>query len=374
MQASTDIGVCAPVILLGEAVDKYLAIRGVDKKKYYSRYLIVAGEIWKDIFQKTLWATKSVWKELKEDSPYPSIDIPPDCTRLFSVAIADECGLIQPLYYNSQLNILPKPTTRNCGCSCGECDVCGDINAMSVTTKELFTINGTIYYEKTWLKYCSNGDILEYTETPTKKYNTFTGDGGDYNDDYNNDYDIGSNPLADFTIVTVTAQKKVCTLATKPCGCPQQTVENECIISEYCGCLLPLFSCRKDRHRKQFFENVNNNHRGEVKISECETKIFYNPSKKWRRVTNAQHPDFLLVNYQSNGIEPGQETQVPEYAEMALFAGIDWLSKQFNGTYSLLEKREAKAFYNDQQSEVIKFLNPLSLERINAIQDTTIKW
>jgi hypothetical protein len=374
MNATTDIGVCAPVTLLGDATEKYLLIKGIQSKKYFSKYLVVAGEIWKDIFQKTLWATKSVWKELKEDEPYPSIDIPSDCTRFFSVSTTDKCGLIQPIYYNSQLNVIPKPTVRNCSCGECNCDVCGDINGMTVTTKELFTISGITYYEKTWLKYCRNGDILEYSEIPTKKYNTFQGDGGDYSDDYNNDYDIGSNPLADFAIVNVISQKKICTLATKPCGCPQTTEENECIIQDCCGSLLPVFCKRRKKHCDRFLENVNNNFRGEAKLSDCGTKIYFKPSRNWKQGSDTQYPDFILVNYQTNGTSPDQETQVPESAEMCLRAGIDWLSMQYNNTFSRGEKIDAKRYYEQEKSDLIIFNNPLSLEKIFNLQDQKILW
>jgi hypothetical protein len=371
---SSEILLCSPVTLLSEVVDKYLAIRSIAKKKYYSKYLIVAGEIWKDIFQKTLWATKSVWKELKAGDPYAYIDVPKDSVRLFSIGTTDKCGNIQPLFYNTQLNVIPKPTKRNCSCAECECDLCGDINAMSVTTKALFTISGITYYQKTWLKYCKNGDILEYSEIPTKKYNTFAGDGGDFDSGFNNDYDIGSNPLADFTIETVIQQRKICTISTKACGCPLSTEENECIIRDNCSCLLSIFSRIRKKCCDQYVENVNDNHYGSIKLSECQTKIFFIPSKKWRGVSKSQYPDFLLINYQTSGLNPDQETQVPEYAEECMRAGIDWLSKQYNGSYSLGEKQAAKYHYNDQQSEVIKFLAPLSLSNINKCQDTKILW
>jgi hypothetical protein len=371
---SSEILLCSPVTLLSEVVDKYLAIRSIAKKKYYSKYLIVAGEIWKDLFQKTLWATKSVWKELKAGDPYAYIDVPKDSVRLFSIGTTDKCGNIQPLFYNTQLNVIPKPTKRNCSCAECECDLCGDINAMSVTTKSLFTISGITYYQKTWLKYCKNGDILEYSEIPTKKYNTFAGDGGDFNDDFNNDYDIGSNPLADFTIETVIQQRKICSLATKTCGCPQATEENECLIRENCSCLLSIFSRQRKKCCNQFVENVNDNHYGSIKFSECGTKIYYVPSKHWREAAKSQFPDYLLVNYQTTGLSPDQETQVPEYAEMCLYAGIDWLSKQFNGAYSLAEKQAAKYNYVEEQNGVIIFLNPVSLSNVNSAQNTKILW
>lgn len=371
---SSEILLCSPVSTLSEVTEKYLAIRGVNNKKHFPKYLIVAGEIWKDLFRKTLWVTKSVWKELKAGDPYAYIDVPRDKERIFSIGVSDKCGNIQPLFYNSQLNVIPKPTKRNCSCGECECDLCGDINAMSVTTKALFTINGITYYQKCWLKYCKNGDILEYCEIPTKKYNTFTGDGGDFNDDFNNDYDIGSNPLADFTIETVIQQRKICTLTTKTCGCPQATEENECIIRDNCSCLLSIFSRRRKKCCNQFIENVNDNHYGSVKLSECGTKIYYIPSRKWRDVSSSQFPDFLLVNYQSNGLAPDQETQVPDYGNMAMYAGIDYLSKQYNGSYSLAEKQAAKYAYVEQMNNIILYLNPISLSNIQQLQDVAQKW
>src|SRR5688572_6546806 len=107
MAESTEILLCSPVTLLSEVTEKYLLIRGVNKKKYFPKYLVVAGEIWKDIFQKTLWATKSVWKELKAGDPYAYIDVPKDSVRLFSIGATDKCGNIQPLFYNTQLNVIP---------------------------------------------------------------------------------------------------------------------------------------------------------------------------------------------------------------------------------------------------------------------------
>lgn len=366
--------ICAPVLTLSEVVDKYLALRQIEKKKYFAKYMIVAGKIWEEIFQKTIWVQKSVWKELKDDSPFPSINIPADCSRLFAVTIPDHCGNLQPLYYNSQLNIIPKPTIRNCSCEACDCSVCGDLNDITLTTKELFTINGIIYYEKTWLKYCRNGDIIEYREVPTKKFNDFIGDGGDYDNDYNNDYDIGSNPLADFTIVTQTFQRKICTLATKPCGCPVNDEANECIIQEFCGSLLPFFCHRRRRHCDQFNQNVNNNHYGEIKMSECGTKIYFKPSHHWRAVGKEKFPDFLQVQYQTNGKKPNQESQVPEYAEMCLWKGIDYLSKAFNNMYTLVERQMSKYEYVNEQTQVIKYLNPLKLSDLQKTQDSVQLW
>lgn len=367
--------ICAPSVALSESLDKYLALRGIDRKKYYAKYLIAAGKVWEEIFQKTLWVVQSQWKELKAGDPYNYIDKPRDCLRWFSVASTDECGNIVPLYYNSQLNILPKPTSSNCSCAGCGCDgMCQDLNGMTLTTKEAFTINGITYYEKTWLQYCTNGDILEWREVPTKKFNDYVGDGGDFNNDYNNDYDIGSNPFANFDIVTQTFQKKLCSLTTRPCGCPQDTPENRENLNCFCSCYLPIFGLHKRKHCHEFVENTNNNHYGEIKESECGTKIYFKPSKKWKLAGKSKYPSHLLVNFQTSGVGVSQETQVPLYAEVCLWAGTDYYTKLFNNTYSQSDKKLAEYKYNDEVNKIILYLNPIDLHFVNQVQDEKISW
>lgn len=365
--------ICAPVTLLSESLEKYLAIRGVEKKKYFTKYLIVADKIWQEIFQKTIFATQSVWKELKKGEPYNYIDMPKDCARLFSVDTVDDCGNLVPLFYNSRLNVVSKPTTKNCSCNACNCEgLCEDLNSTTMTTRLVFTINGVNYYEKKWIKYCKNGDILEYTETPVKSFNDRKGDGGDFNDDFNDDFSIGSAGLANYTIVTETSQKKICALTVRPCGCPENTEENVRKVVDMCGCFLSCHSHLKVKRCDRFLENINNNCQGQIKVSECGNRIYFKPHPH-RKGSDKKLPDFLHISYQTNGKVPNQESQVPDYAEMCLWSGIDWLSKQFNNMYTLSEKLSAKYQYNDQQNEVIKFLNPLDLQELSNIGDAEIK-
>jgi hypothetical protein len=367
--------ICAPNILLSESLDKYLALRGVERKKYYAKYLIAAGKVWEEIFQKTIYSVKGVWKELKAGDPYNYIDKPSDCSRLFSVSTLDECGNIQPIYYNEQLNVIPKPTVKKCGCTGCNCGgLCEELNSTTLLTKEVFTINGTIYYEKTWLKYCPNGDIVEYKETPVKKYNDFIGDTGDFNQDYNNDYLIGNPLLSNFTIITVNTQKTLCSLATEKCGCPQDTEENDEKVKGCCIGYFPFFGLRRKKHCDQFLQNINNNHRGEVKMSDCGTRIYFRPGRHWKKVTDQKYPDFLLVSYQTNGKIANGENQIPDYAEVALWSGVDYFTKRYNNIYSYNDKEAARIDYIKEQNEIIKFLNPLDLNYISQIQDVKIQW
>lgn len=360
---------------ISEATDLYIIHRGINKKKYFSRYLNIGKYVWQDIFQKTLWVVNSVWEPLRQEGDRFYINIPPNAQTVFSVGVVDHCDLIQPLYYNNQINVVAKP--KESGCGCNKCDcagLCQATNSLQVTTKLIFTINGVNYYQKCWVEYCKNGDVLEWCEIPTKKYNSIVGDGGDFNNDYNNDYLIGAAPFSDYTIEIVKTQKKLCKLEVKECGCPVETEENNELFLNCCGFYMDWSCQNKNRHCKEFFENVNNNHYGEVKLSDCGTKMYYRPSKKWQQVTGQKMPKHLLVNFQTNGQYVGQEIQIPTYANMCYWAGLDYRSKVFNDRYSMGEKKIAEYKYNDEKALVISYLNPIDIVFMASVQNLSIIW
>ena len=359
---------------ISEITDRYLIRIGADKKKYYSRYLTIAGEVWEDIFQKTLWVVKSVWMPTKAGDPFNYVDVPGDCARLLSVGVDDKCDLIQPLFYNNQLNVVTKPVTKKCGCTCDCGGLCDDVNSLVTTTKLLFTVNGIPYYEKKWLQYCPNGDILEYTETPTKKYNDLTGDSGDFNSDFNDDYSIAAAPFSAYEIVTVKSQRKVCKLETMPCGCPVENEANACLLTECCGCSVSWGCGTKRRHCKQYSENINNNHLGEIKMSDCNTKIYYHPNRKWQHVAKKEVPDYLLVNYQSTGTTPGAETLVPKYARNVMYAGIDNARKEYNSSFGQGDKLAAMYKFQKEKDDIQGYLNPIDLIFLSQVQNSPILW
>lgn len=359
---------------LSEITDRYLIRVGIDKRKYFSRYLVIAGEVWEDVFQNTLWSIKSVWMPTKLGDPFNYVDMPGDCARPLGVGVDDKCDLIQPLFYNNQLNVVAKPITKKCGCTCDCGGLCDDANSLTTTTKLIFTINGVPYYQKCWMQLCPNGDIIEYCETPTKKYNDLTGDSGDFSDDYNNDYDIAAAPFSAYEIVIVKSQRKICKLEVAPCGCPLETEANCQLLIDSCGCSTS-WGCRsKRRHCKQFSENINNNHLGEVKLSDCGTRIFYRANKHWRQVAKKEFPDYLLVNYQSTGVTPGAETLIPKYARKVMYAGIDTARKEFNSSFSQNEKDNSCYKFQKEKNDIVGYLNPIDLQQLSQVQDQPIRW
>jgi|ERR1700722_1822025 len=377
MIAEEKISVNAPCNSLSDVVDEYLIENGVDKKKYFTRYMVIAKREWQKLFWNTLYSTKNEWRTIQAGEPYNYIEVPRDASRIFSIEVVDRRGILQTVFYNQQLNVIPPPTTQSCGCTKCDCSgLCEDLNSLTVTSTPLFTIGATTYYEKCWIKYCPNGEILQWCEVPVKKYNSYAGDGGDYNSDYNNDYLIGNPPFADFTVVTETFQTKLCNLAVKPCGCPENTPENEALINEHCGCFFNVFGkIRHHHHRKnETFPDINGNHYGEVKISECGTKMYYRHPRNWDFCKDGQAPKFLLVNYQTNGFSPDAEVLVPDYAMDCLKAGIYRRVTKRNGMYSIAERNEAKYDYNNEVNQLILYMNPISLQFLGNIQDSKILW
>lgn len=360
---------------ISELTDRFMIRMGISKRKYFAQYLVIAEEVFEDIFQNTLWVIKSVWQPMKAGSPMNYIDIPKDCQRLLSVGVTDNCNLIQPLYYNNQINVVTKPTEKKCGCGCTSCGgLCESVNSTTYTTTLLFTIAGVPYYEKKWVKACPNGDILEYTSTPTKRYNSLAGDGGDYNVDFNDDYDIADPPFSDYTIAYIESQKKICKLETAPCGCPLETIENETLFFDSCGFYVNASCSCKKKRCKQFSPNINNNGYGEVKIGQCGTKIYYTPSVKWKQVTDKPIPDWLLVNYQSTGVTAGAETILPKYSRNLFYAALDNGRKEYNGSFSYNEKMAACYKLTDEKNKIIGYLNPIDLIELSQIQDITIRY
>lgn len=363
---------------LAEVVDQYLVLRQISKKKYFSSYLLQARYVWKELFKNTIYSTQSEWMPLKFGEPYNCIDVPRGTVRIFSVSEVNHCGNIVPLFINNEMNVIQQPKESNCGCKSCNCNsgLCEDIGSLTKTTKYLFTVSGVDYYETDWLKICPNGDVIEYREVPTKKYNNFTGDGGDYNIDYNNDYLIGSPSFSDFTIETQKFQSIICALKVKPCGCPENTTENKEIFLSQCGSFLLCDNERRRKHCEHVLGDTNDNYRGHVKVSECGTKIYYKPHPHRHHHFPIENklPTHLLVNFQTSGEDCSNAVIVPDYAVECMFSGIDYYSKRFNNMYSLSEKKQAKYDFVDEQNKIIIFLNPLSIQVLSNVQDQVIRY
>ena len=119
----------------------------------------------------------------------------------------------------------------------------------------------------------------------------------------------------------------MCALTLRPCGCPEPTPENEVLVNNCCGFFPGGFgSWFRHRHRREnnLFENINNNEKGEVKLSPCGTKVYYIPPRHCR--FNRPLPKFLLLVFQTSGkaTEIDGSVSVPDIEEIleGMFFGI----------------------------------------------------
>lgn len=358
---------------LTEITEEYLAERQIDKKKYFAGYLIHAKISWRRIFTRTIFSVQSQWEPLMNDGTNYYINVPTGLSRLFSISEKNHCGEIVPLYYNEVMNAIPMPEHK--ACNCGNCacnDACELVNGVTLTTRVLFTINNIDYIEKTWTRVCPNGDVIEYREIPTKKYNDTIGDSGDYNPDYNNDYLIGNPPFSNFTIVNEVKQNIICKMEVAPCGCIIDNDSNIENFNKIVGFNTEWWGKCGNGKKCESKGNINNNERGEVKASPCGTKILYFPSKHHHHNEHKKLPEFLLVNFQTSGDNCNSQVLVPSYAVDCMKYGIDYHYKRFNNSFSRFDKKAAEYSFVDAENEVIRFLNPISLDFLAQVQDAKI--
>lgn len=374
-----DITSNKPGYTLYDAVSEGLALNQISIKKYLPSYLIGGKQAYRKIFWNTLYVTSNVWKTIKAGDPYPYVDVPQDAQRILYIGRQDHCGNVKPLFYNTKMNVIPKPKRKKCGCESCQCGgVCDDLNSVQFTTNVLFTINGQDYVEKIWIKTARNGDVIEYKEVPTKQYNDFVGDAGDFNNDYNNDFSGTGAGMGNFTIVTQNFQRKICSLEVLPCGCPKDNAENEDKVRKFCSCFMPFFGHRRIEHCDKFLDDPDYDGFGEVKLSECGTKIYFKPPSRHHHHSHHEKriPDFLLIGYQTNG-DPSivtNQIQIPEYSKDAVWAGMFYYQKKFNPKYTKTERDDAKYLFRAECDDLLTYISPLSFEDISAIQDAKILW
>ncbi len=363
---------------LGAVTDEYLLQRNISNRKYLAGYLNSAKWAWRELFQNTIYSVQSEWQPLRKGEPYNYVNVPAGMQRLFTVSVTDKCGSIVPLSYNNYLNVVQKPKVNTCGCkgNCGcEGGLCEDIAGLTKITKLLFTISGADYFETTWLELCPNGDILEYRKVPVKSYNNYTGDGGDYNADYNNDYLIANPPFSDYTIVYKEFQNILCKLDVQACGCPENTTENENLFLQHCGGYCqPFVNCGKIRNVcEQFSKDTNYNAcLGTVKMSECGTRIYYKPHPTERGQVAPKLPEYLLINYQTTGENCTTEVVIPEYAIETMFYGIHFKSTRFNMSINPKEKKQIEYDWINSQNKLILYLSNFNMDKIATVQDIPI--
>lgn len=326
-----------PYLSLTEMTNEYMLATFNDNRKYFINYLSHARWVWKKLFWNTIFAVKHKYVEVDTSTTPHSIKEPRDMVRFIHLSQEDNCDTIRPLSFKDNMNVTPK-TSAECCPRCGSdnyLDQC--VSNITVATSEII-IDDVAYTEKIWKKSCSNGDIVEIREVPTKQY-------------------PDNNP-ENFEIVTLKTEKYLCKLDKKPCGCIDDTPKNRELIVTHCGCFTA--SCTKNLCDPMFSQPYTRF--GVIKREAGRIYVAGNPNKKY------------LLSYQTNGECGDDEIMVPETAVDVMTFGINARAKALAPNVDRFERRESERMYNAKVQEYEEFLNPILVNEFMNAQMNFPKW
>lgn len=349
------MAVQTPKYTLAETIEDLLIRKFNQRRKYFANYFKMGQDVYKDLYRTVMPTVLSKYVQVfkDDDFPYPYINVPDHMVRFFSVQVTNKNNELLQVYYNDELNVFTKPTVvKKCGCITTDLCDCVDNLQVIITPK---IIDGVTYYEKVWVVCCANGDVMQYSEVPVKKYSDA---GGDYDDDYGDDYDIineGDN------VVVLQFYKNLGRLDTKPCGCPKETEHNKNLIFNKCGCHLGI----KPKCCKVWYEKTQIRCTGEMKFSECGTRIFLKDVK--------DDDGFVVISYQTDPVKCGEEILVDDYARKAIWAGVEEESIIYHPRSSQAEKEGATMRKLRANSSLFEFLNPVNSKRFFSIPTAELR-
>jgi hypothetical protein len=320
-------------LTLGEVVEKFCLRQFNDKRKGYLNYLSFAKDIWQQLLLRTLWVYQTRYVHVRQGDPYPYFDLPEAAGFVLGVYY-ESCGQLVPVSDNPHYNIEVRPLVKNCGCGAEGCDcgaLCSGVASMQVVEKEV-EIDGALYVQRTWYEGCKNGDLLEWSETPTLDYS--------------------QEPA----VVTVhRSQQWKCKLDVKPCGCVSDTDTNRKLLSEHCGCHTPPV-CRSGLLQGQIVHT-------EKPVVKREGRRFF--------IISGVRESFVVRFQPTCGVAT---SPVPFFCERAIMAGIDYEAKIFNPTVDPNQVERARLAFKRECAGIIEYLNPINLETLAEIERQPNQW
>lgn len=359
------------VFTLADMTESYMDEKQIFNEKYYVSYLKYAGNAWAELFNDTLFCFNARWLPVVKVGNTYTVRFPKDCSRGFiSANVTDNCNLVKRIPYNSNVSVITKPNPASYNCSV-------IVSSFVTTTKLLFTSGGIDYYQKQYLRYCPNGDIIEVTITPLKKYLDYIGDiPGDYNDDYNNDYSMPQEAFGNFVIAYDKQQRLLCNLDTEENGCPKNTEDNTQKLIECCYCYSNLL--QNCCNIAPVYTSVGMNDYGCVTLNESRNGLVYTPPVNFYKLCNGTIPDYIMVYFKANssGNEVTGAAIIPDdfFIRNALTLGIDWYAMRLSNKYSWKEKLESRAMFDHAINEIIRSKFFMSLEVLTQVSEIQTIW
>ncbi len=359
------------VMYISDMVRKFNLKQGNVKGTSFIRTMEFASWAWKELFRNSIWEIKTVVLEV--DRKNHTITIPDGCERLINISVIDRYGKQQPLTYNPNLNTVSMLCQKN-KCSCSNCHgegtLCGAMDNITAVVEGV-EINGETYQQTTWMR--GNGCTIEKEEHVPVWDQTLNDDEGG--------------------VTYITNRQWICDIEVSDKGCILPTRPNIAALETYCGfngaCLNngytnfgagwvnPFRSLAPAPYNFFGQWNWNAQSRSIIHIfrSRRNNAVYANCPDRQQTDCGREENDIhkVILSYQTAGVYPGQEILIPDYAEMAVSAGILYQQAYFNPKDGD-RNRTMLAGFRIHKRALDRYLNPIKINDIGKIQTQPRPW
>ncbi len=318
---------------------------------YLDRFCL--KDVWKDMYRNTIWDIKRVVLDVCKDTH--TITLPKNCSieRVINFSVIDCYNHLHPLTQNTNINTTEIVCQKG-ACSCNNCGghdtLCPIVDNLTVTV-EYVTIQDEQYPLTTWIRYQPSGALQKQVRTPN--------------------FDVTSG-----TIVYQDAFTTLCNLETTSNGCIKPTRPNMELLRVYCGwdglgwngiaynntAFRPLIPTTIS-----YWGEYNYNANDPQKIHIYHGRHGDCDHNNWNNIRS------VIVTYKTNGDVPGEEILIPEYCQMAMDAGMIWQQKSLNPRDGD-KGSEAYNKYRREKTKVFLYLNPVTLQTMQNLQQAPHRW
>lgn len=325
-----------PSLTMTEAVDNLMALQQNERRSHYASLLIAAKWVWIDLLKNTIWMIRQVY--INVDPITRQLNLPGDLSRLINLSVVDDCKRIQPLFYDPNIQTIPKAISF-CGCeNCkGKGTLCGLIDEVTMRTEQV-DIDGTNYVRRIYNQK-GKGCLFQVTESPR------------LNADGDIEYDI--------------ERERLCDLDTDETGCIKDTLGNNEKINQHCGCF--IVSCQR-----KMCDNIRTPH----SLSDMQNKYggWKNTDCGLVKLDGLKY-DQVIITYQSTYSDSNaEEILIPQYAMEAFMHGVNHYSIAFNRSEAIGSKRMASDTYQRAKTDLRRYLNPINMSDFADLQSIIPQW
>lgn len=345
---------------LSDHIDRFCLKQGNMREAYYTKFLVMGEDIWKDMYRNTIWNIKRAVLEVCHKTH--TIKTPDNCERIINISVVDRHNQLHPLTENSNYNTTEILCQKN-KCSCNNCHgentLCPVIDNLSVTIEQV-TIQNNQYPLTTWIRYNPDGSLNQERRIPA--------------------LDVASGAVVYQTIFT-----KLCNLEITNKGCIKPTTPNMQLLQTYCG--WDGLGWNGIAYNLSAFRPIiptTQNYWGEYNKN-AENPTIIHIFKRERHFHQEQggfvkdgHPNWegiknVILTYKTNGDVTGEEILIPEYAQMAMDTGIIYQQRALNPRDG---DKDGSAYrsYCREKTKVFRYLNPVTMETMQKLQQAPHRW